>query len=646
MRDDPTMRLNPPAEPIDDDDATIRAALVATNRIPMLAAVAQVTGELDILRDDLRPDLGIPFDKTYGLSEAQHAEILDLATAALARFRDRGSIPAPLPEGPALHRIMEYLAGGPVADTYVPLLTEELALGGADLRAPRWHKDEVAPDRPFSVGIIGAGMSGILVAHRLAQAGVPCTLYEKNAEVGGTWFENAYPGCRVDIANHFYSYACAQTSDWPSFYSTQAVLLDYFRTCADEFGVRERIRFGTEVAEAVWDDDRCVWTLLLRTSEGSRTVEHQAVVSAVGQLNRPKLPDIAGIGDFAGPWFHSARWDDEVDMAHRRVAVVGTGASAAQFIPHLADRAAHLTVFQRTPPWLFPVEDYMDDLPDGVRWLLRHLPEYARWDRLWVFWRTHEGLLPFATADPDWEHPDRSVSAANDLVREAVTEYFTASFPDPALLDKALPRYPPISKRVVLDNGLYVSTLNRPDVELVTEPIERVTPAGIVTADGRERSFDVIVYGTGFAASEFLTPMAVSGAGGADLHERWDGDARAYLGVVVPGFPNLFLMYGPNTNIVINGSIIYFSECEAHYIVESVRMLLERGAGAMDCRVEVHDAYNRRIDEGNQRMAWGVAGVNTWYRNAHGRISQNWPFPLVGFWQQTREPDPDDYVLT
>jgi 4-hydroxyacetophenone monooxygenase len=640
------MRLNPPAEPITDDDATIRAAIDAANLVPLVAAVAQVTGEHGILRDDLRPNLGIPFDKTFGLTDAQHAELRDLAAAALARFRDRGCARAPLPEGEDLRRILDWMAGGTVEDAYLRLLTEELALGGADLRAPAWRQEAIAPDRPFSVGIIGAGMSGIIVAHRLLQAGVDCTVYEKNAEVGGTWLENAYPGCRVDIPNHFYSYACAQSSDWPSFYSTQPVLLDYFRTCAEEFGVREQTRFRTEVGAATWDDERQVWSVVLRTPEGEETVEHQVVVSAVGQLNRPKLPDIPGIEDFAGAWFHSARWDHDLDLAGKRVAVIGTGASAAQFIPHLAEQAAHLTIFQRTPPWLFPVEDYMDELPDGVRWLCRHVPEYARWDRLFVFWRSHEGLLPFATADSTWEHPERSVSAENDLVREVVTEYFRASFPDPELYRKALPTYPPIAKRVVLDNGTYVATLNRPDVELVTEPIDRITSDGVRTADGADRPFDLIVYGTGFAASDFLVPMEVRGAGGQDLHERWGGDARAHLGVAVPGFPNLFLMYGPNTNIVINGSIIYFSECETAYILESVRTLLETDHAAMHCRPEAHDAYNLRIDEGNARMAWGAATVNTWYRNAAGRISQNWPFPLLGFWEQTRQVDPAQYDWT
>jgi 4-hydroxyacetophenone monooxygenase len=311
----------------------------------------------------------------------------------------------------------------------------------------------------------------------------------------------------------------------------------------------------------------------------------------------------------------------------------------------VAEVAEHLTVFQRTPPWLLPVGYYEDDLPDGVMWLLRHVPQYGRWDRLWVFARTQEGLLPLAEVDPEWEPKDRSVGPLNDMLRAMLTVYYEAAFPDAALRDKVLPTYPPVAKRVVLDNGTYPAALQRPNVTLETTDVAVVTPTGVRTVDGVDHPADVVLYGTGFQASKFLTPMRVTGAGGIDLHERWAGDARAYLGITVPDFPNLFLMYGPNTNIVINGSIVYFSECEATYITECVRMLVEHGRRSMDCRPEVHAAYNDEIDAGNRQRAWGVSDVNSWYKNELGRVAQNWPFNLVRYWQQTRTADPDDYVL-
>jgi 4-hydroxyacetophenone monooxygenase len=291
------------------------------------------------------------------------------------------------------------------------------------------------------------------------------------------------------------------------------------------------------------------------------------------------------------------------------------------------------------------VPDYEHELPEPMRWLLRHVPQYANWDRLWIFARTQEGLLPLATVDPDWDGDGRSVSASNDLLRQMLTMYYEAVFPEDDLRAEVLPNYPPIAKRVVLDGGRFPAALHRSNVELVTTPIAEITPTGVRTADGHDRDLDVLVYGTGFQASRFLTPMRVLGAGGADLHEHWRGDARAYLGITVPGFPNLFLMYGPNTNIVINGSITYFSECQAHYIVDSIRLLLSRGVRSMDCRPAVHDRYNEMIDAGNLERAWGVSDVRTWYRNALGRIAQNWPFDLIRYWEQTQAADPADYVL-
>jgi 4-hydroxyacetophenone monooxygenase len=375
-------------------------------------------------------------------------------------------------------------------------------------------------------------------------------------------------------------------------------------------------------------------------------LEANAVISAVGQLNRPHFPEISGLDDFEGASFHSAEWDPDVDLRGKRVAVIGTGASAAQLIPEVADDAAELFVFQRTANWLVPTPDYHDDVPAGMQWLLDNLPDYEPWYRLWWFWRTHEGLLPAACVDPSWPDQERSVSAANDFVRELLTMYLQAEFADtPELWDKVIPTYPPIAKRVLRDNGIWARTLKRDHVELVTDPIERIAPNGVVTEDGRKREVDVIIYGTGFNASKFLTPMKVTGRGGADLHETWSGDARAYLGITVPGFPNLFCLYGPNTNIVINGSIIYFSECEVRYLVESIRLLLSTGHRALDVKPEVHDAFNARVDAANRQMAWGASSVNSWYKNAKGRVAQNWPFSLLEYWEQTRVPNPDDYEL-
>jgi 4-hydroxyacetophenone monooxygenase len=622
------MRLDFDAEPIAEDDRTVRTRLDGVPIAPLLAAVAHVTGEYGLLADDLRPD---PSRIVMMADDGYTAEQLELGGGlvadALIRFRDHGCAPAPQPGPEQRRRLIEFVAG-PLDEDHLALFEEELALGGIDHRAPSWRAAEVAPDRAVTVAVIGAGMSGIVTAQRLRQAGFTVRVYEKNADVGGTWLENSYPGCRVDVPNHLYSYSFAQTPDWP------------------QFNLEDAISYGHEVEEAVWDDGRNVWSLRIRTAAGAVIAsEAHVVVSAVGQLNRPSFPDIAGIESFAGQSFHSARWDETIDFEGKKVAVIGSGASAVQFIPWLAERAEHLTVYQRTPPWLVPISNYHDDLPSNLRWVLRHVPEYARWDRLALFSRLQEGLLPRTVVDPDWDIASGSVSAANDEIRQGLTSYYAFAFPDPELRSKMLPDYPFGAKRMVVDSGVYSNALQLPNVTLETGTIAEVVPSGVVLRDGRTVDHDIIVYGTGFLASRFLTPMRVSGRGGFDLHTRWAGDARAHLGLTVPGFPNLFLMYGPNTNIVVNGSIIYFSECQAHYIAESLRLLLENGAAAMDCRPEVHDAYNVMIDTATKARAWGASDVSSWYKNEHGRVAQNWPFNLFDYWMRTREVDPADYVL-
>jgi 4-hydroxyacetophenone monooxygenase len=498
----------------------------------------------------------------------------------------------------------------------------------------------------FRVVVIGAGMSGLLAAHRLQQAGVPFVVVEKDSEVGGTWWENTYPGCRVDNPNHNYSYSFAQRHDWPLHFSTQDVLADYFRRCADTLGLRDHIRFRTEVVSMTWSEADLEWTLQLQTPAGPDTITANAVVSAVGQLNRPSYPNIEGRESFAGPAFHSARWDHEVDLAGKRAAVIGTGASALQFIPEIAPVVGELVVFQRTPPWLAPTPDYHDEVAPGLRWLYKHVPSYSEWNRFWIFWIMGDGVLPNVTVDPSFPPTEQSVSEANELFRQLLTEYLQAEFGDrPDLHAAVVPNYPPGAKRMLRDNGIWARTLKRDDVRFVTTGIERITETGITTVDGEHHEVDVVIYGTGFQASKFLTPMEVYGRGGIELHDQWGGDARAYLGVAVPGFPNLFCLYGPNTNIVVNGSIVYFSECGVRYVLGLLELALGSGHRAIEVRKDVHDEFNERVDRGNRGMAWGVSGVSTWYKNEHGHVAQNWPFTLLEYWQRTREPNADDFEL-
>jgi 4-hydroxyacetophenone monooxygenase len=632
-------------EPITETDDEIRAFLEQAELPPLLPALAYVTGDLSLLRDDLRPEpllIGMP---QGGLSDDQQAQVRALALDALVRFRDGSCRPAPLPDDEQLLRIMEYAVGGADMAAYLPLLEEELAFRGEDRRAPTWTKPDVAPDVAFHVVVIGAGMSGLLAAHRLQQAGVSFVVLEKDDDVGGTWLENTYPGCRVDNPNHNYSYSFAQRHDWPLHFSTQDVLLDYFRRCADEFELREHIQFGTEVVSATWSDTELGWTVRTRDVSGrEESITANAVISAVGQLNRPLFPNIEGRDSFAGPAFHSARWDDSVELRGKRVAVIGTGASAVQFVPEIAGTVGELLVFQRTPPWLGETPDYHEAVAPGLRWLYSHVPSYSEWNRFWIFWKMGDGVLQGVRVDPEWEPKDASVSVINDFMRMMLTEYFKTQFADhPELLDAVIPTYPPGAKRLLRDNGVWAGALTRDNVRLVTESIREITPEGVVTADGEVHAVDVIIYGTGFQASKFLTPMTVKGRDGVDLHEQWKGDARAYLGITVPGFPNLFCLYGPNTNIVINGSIIYFSECGVRYVLGCLGALLAGDHAALDVDRDVFAEFNDRVDAENALMAWGCSDVSSWYKNEHGHVAQNWPFTLLEYWQCTLAPDPAEY---
>ena len=636
--------------PLDDAalDAALDSALPEAHLPALLASLIHLTGDASLLTPERKASVIFMGDnRTGGYSPEVQADLVARARTAIKAHLKGAPLPPPLPPE-TVRKMMDWVAGADIPDHYAPFLADELMLDGTSTKTPDWSapKLRAAADK-LKVVVIGAGMSGLLTGIRLKQAGIDFTIVEKNADVGGTWFENAYPGCRVDNPNHMYSYSFEPNHDFPQFYSTQPVLLDYFRRIAERHQLRPHIRFETEVIEAVFDEARALWKVTVKAKDGRRdTMEANAVVTAVGQLNRPRLPDIEGADSFAGPAFHSSRWRRDVDLTGKRVAVIGTGASAYQFVPEIAPKVAHLEVFQRTPPWPIPGPTYHDDVPEGKKWLLEHVPYYDKWYRFFLFWMLTDGLYEMVRADPAWSGGDGAVSEANAGLRALLEQALAAQAPDrPDLLAKVTPAYPMGGKRALVDNGVWMEALKRDNVDLVTTPIARVTPEGVETKDGVSHPADVLIYGTGFHASRFLWPMRIVGRGGKDLNDVWKGDARAYLGMTTPGFPNLFMIYGPNTNIVVNGSIIFFSECSVRYIVGCLKLMAETGADAIEVKPEVHDAFNAKVDAANALMAWGAPQVSSWYKNATGRVSQNWPFPLVDYWTATVAPNPADFTL-
>jgi 4-hydroxyacetophenone monooxygenase len=630
--------------PITATDAEIAAALKDAHIPSLMCALVHVTGDAGLLRGPIRPVINFFGDEQGNISPEDQETIRVRALEALCALRDGAPMP-PAPSRAVVDEMVDFIVDRQLNPEYGEFLHAELMLTGEDPYAPE-GLDAIPVDarQAFKVLIIGAGMSGILAAIRLQAAGIAFEIIERHDDVGGTWYQNTYPGCRVDSPNHIYSYSF-RPADWPQYYSPQPVLREYFDQTAIDYGLKAHTRFGTEVKEARFDESGGVWHLVVERRDGTReTLSANAVISAVGQLNRPKWPDVPGRERFRGVAFHSTEWEHEHDLTGKRVLVIGTGASAFQFAPEVAKVAGELTIFQRTPPWMAPVPTYHDEVPTGKHWLLSHVPYYAKWYRFAMFWNAAEGLLHAVKRDPAWNGQNNSISAENDEVRQMFTDWIAELCEgDTDLFRKVVPDYPVGAKRILLDDGNWMRALRRDNVHLVNDPVREITETGVITVSGKAYEADVLIYGTGFQASRFLWPMQVYGRGGIELQQHWQGDPRAYLGITIPGFPNLFCCYGPNTNIVANGSIVFFSECEVRYILGCIRLLLEGRGAALDCRRDVHDAYNAEIDAANLEMAWGAANVPTWYKNDKGRVTQNWPHPLVEFWRRTRAPDPADY---
>ena len=571
-----------------------------------------------------------------------------LALEALKAYRDGdGGLP-PLPSAEQLHEMMNWCAGEPLPPEYVPLAIEEAALAEPDPRRFQWRRrPDPAVLNDFQVLIIGAGFGGVLAAIRLEQAGIPYTICEKNDAAGGTWYENSYPDLRVDVPNHFYSYSFEPNPDWSDFFSRRDELKAYIDACARKHGIERRVQFRTEVVHAEYDEASALWRVRVRREDGGEEIlTANAVISAVGMLNRPQFPSIEGLDSFEGPCFHSSRWEHDVEFEGKRVGVIGTGASAMQFVPVLAQTVPKLTVFQRAAHWANYNPSYHRTVSDDFKWLLRHVPFYQSWYRFLLFWAGADRAYPIFRIDPDWRDPERSTGPMNEAFRKAATKHITDQLgSDPELMRKCIPTYPPLGKRPLLDNGWY-RTLVRDNVELVTEGIQQVTPDAVITLDGEKHPLDVLILATGFHAGKFLWPMKITGRGGVVLHDRWDQgeNPRAYLGITMPDFPNLFCMYGPNTNPVV-GSVIFMLECQTNYIMGCLRAMLENGHGALECRQDVHDAYNERLDAELEKMVWRHPRVRSYYNNKAGRVITNVPWKMYDYWEMTRSPELADYHI-
>jgi len=624
-------------------DAALRDASIPT----LLMCVAQITGDPRWLEPPYRPqrDVSIFADPSGGLPESVQQSVRDAAAQVLdALARGERSLP-PLPDDDALARMMSVCLGERVPAEYAPAVMEEM---GFRERTVHWRSDPPPAARArLRTLVVGAGLSGLCAAFRLGELGLPFEIVEKNAGIGGTWWDNNYPEAGVDTPNHFYSYSFAPNPGWSSNYAKRGELLAYLQRVAEERGVARRVRLRTEVLALAWDEARHDWAATIRDADGERIERYGAVMLACGPLSRPRLSAVPGIESFRGDWFHSSAWNHDVPLEGRDVAVVGTGASAMQFLRAVAARARRVTVFQRSPQWARPPQDYHGTVSAGQRWLLDNVPYYYAWYRFGLMWRFGDGLLPTLRRDPDWPHPERAMNARNDRHREQLATYMREQLAGrDDLLAKALPGYPPYGKRILIDNGWF-EALRRDNVELVTEAVARVDGDDIVTADGARHRADVAILATGFEAARMLGPMAVRGRDGATIEEAWAGDdPRAHLGMTVPGFPNLFVLAGPGTGLAHGGSLFFVAECQVRYATQLLVEMAEHGIDALEVRRDVHDAYIRRFDEAHRELVWSHPGMRNWYRNDAGRVFVPMPWRLVDYWMLTREPALGEFLAT
>lgn len=609
----------------------LRIALYQATRNPELAA----------MRVEKRPFWGGAF-QVAALGDEHVARVKELAWQFI---REGMKVSAPPAAENELRHMMDLLYGQPVSDFNFSigrcdLVEEEFPLG------VEWSKELPAEvKQAFRVAVVGAGLAGMATAIQLDRLGIPYVVIERNSGVGGTWWVNDYPEARVDIASHHYQYSFMRRYPWMHYYATRDELKEYAEEVADRYDLKPKIRFDTELMDAVWDERSAKWTLRLRRKGGAEeTLEVNALISAAGLFNAPNMPDIPGIDSFQGKMFHTTQWDHGYDYSGKRVGQIGVGSTGAQLMPEIARKAAHLTVFQRSPQWVSAIEGYRDAIPDDVHWLFDNFPNYWAWYSYFIFainmGGDPEGLQ---NSDPEWQRRGGVISERNDNLRKHNIEYIMSKVGHrPDLVKKLTPSFAPFAKRPVVDNGWF-DALNRDNVELVTEGIERITPKGILTKDGKERTFDLLIIGAGFKVERYLWPVQYRGRGGITLEQAWAKDgARAYLGITVPDFPNLFIIYGPNGQ-ARSGGLIKWLEIWSRYAVKSIVRLIENGKRSMEVRRDRFDDYNARLDEALKKCIWSEA--NSYYLNEKGRQGVNMPWKPAEYYEWVREPDLDDYVI-
>jgi 4-hydroxyacetophenone monooxygenase len=632
--------------PFHDSDDVIRAAIADASVPALLASMVHMTGDMGLLDELPGPFMLIAMDLQGAMSEPDKATVRKRAFDVIRDYRDRGCPPPFVPDPQQMRVMFEKMSAGQVTEEYVDYVAADLRFSDADQCGPVLNS---TPEQrsAFPVVVVGCGEAGLLAGIKLKAAGIPFTIIEKQSGVGGTWLANRYPGCRVDIANQYYAYSFEPTDHWTHYFSEQPEILSYLNDVAARYGITTDVRFDTEVTGADWDEESASWQVAIRAADGTEhTLTARALICAVGQFTNSVIPTIEGANDFDGPSFHTADWPADVELKGKRVAVIGAGASGFQLVPAIADTTKRVDVYQRTPQWMAPNPMYYDAIPDGARWAIRHLPYYGRWLRFVSWWPIADALDEQVRIDPDWDDGGLSASASNHAIREMFIAWMRVFCTDEELLAKVTPNYPPMGKRTLQDNGTWLRTLQRDDVELITDGIAELTADGVTTVDGVHRRADVLVWATGFDVNHQLGPLNVRGRDGLELNAAWGDSAYAYLGITVPDFPNFFCMFGPGTNAVNGASIIYNSECQMRYVMGCIDMLLAGGFASATVRTEICEDYHSRARERLEQMVYTHPAVSSsYYKNAAGHVPSLYGFRIFDYWRWTNRPNPEDFEL-
>jgi 4-hydroxyacetophenone monooxygenase len=623
-------------ELLDASDQTIVEAIEFADLMALRGLLYYLTGDeevahtkAELVRQKFFKVPGIVNDEAVSLLRRKAFEFL-------VRYRDEGAgdisgLNDRLPMS------LRLATGLDLTEADVAFYLEELALPE---HARRLHWQEPPPPErleSFKVIVIGAGMGGLTAALELKRAGIPYVVFEKNAGVGGTWYENRYPGARVDTPSRGYTNTYGVHFEYPYPFCPWSENQKYFEWVADSFGLREAIEFNTEVSSLTWDEGTAEWVVGVAGPDGERTERANGVITAVGFLSRPSIPDIPGASNFHGRSWHTARWPDDFDAKSKRCAVIGTGCSGYQLIPELALEAEHVTIFQRTAQWLAGTPGYLSPFPPEVNWLDRNLPYYSNFLRSRTAVVTHSYTL-LTEIDPDYDDP-YACNPLNKEMRDAAIAFLESKLNDPELVSAMTPPHPVWSARPVNCDPEYnvLDALMCDNTTLVTAGIREINATGIEATDGTQHDVDVIVYATGFHATDYLFPMTITGRNGKSLHDVWsDGGARAYLGSMVPEFPNLWMVYGPNTNGSFGAAT--FHELVTRYALECIERLILSGKREIAVREEFYRSYNELIDERNARRVWSNPRASNYYWSRHGRsVTQN-PLSPTEMYQLLRHP--------